>query len=78
MSMQTLTRYGANTLKKYIDSYWASTRYGKYLVTWVEQDGDSKLAPWVVRSNMINGFPPTPEVLAIYNAQLEAKRLRWP
>lgn len=74
---QTYSKFGASKLKRAIDQYWAATPYGKYLVTWIEQISSAHRAPWIVRSNMINGYPPTPEVLAVYNTQLSAKDLRW-
>jgi len=74
---KTFTKHGASVLKRTIDKYWSKTEYGKYLVTWIEQLGTAHRAPWIVRSNMINGYPPSPEVLTVYNTQLAAKRARW-
>ena len=80
--MKSLTKFGAHQIKKQIDSYWSATserysKYGMYLSTWVEQEGESITSPYVVRSNMINGLPPSPEVLDRVNHFLKIRREQW-
>lgn len=50
--------------KEKLEDWWniprRKERWGQYLRVWVEQRGIGNSKNWIVRSNMINGLPPSP------------------
>lgn len=60
--METMNKGGANELKRRIESYWKDDadrfmNYGRHLEIWIEREGTYRNAPFVIRSNIVDGYP---------------------